>query len=133
MITPTPAPAAVSMPRREIPGVAGVRKRSGDAMGLGILTPRDLGEDVRLPELGAETVRDVRQFDADMEQHRPDQHVRQEAMDRQEVPRETDTSSSTLRKPVVTCTRAVETKIATLSRSTACLIDLIGGKRNWFG
>jgi len=27
----------------------------------------------------------------------------------------------------------VETKIATLSRSTACLIDLIGGKQNWSG
>ena len=40
---------------------------------------------------------------------------------------------STLRNPVVTWTSATETRIATLSRSIACLIDLIGGKRNWFG
>jgi hypothetical protein len=37
---------------------------------------------------------------------------------------------STLRKPVVTYTSATETKIATLTRSSARLIDLMGGNRN---
>lgn len=39
----------------------------------------------------------------------------------------------TLRKPVVICTKAVETSTATLARSTACLIDFSGGYRNRFG
>ena len=38
---------------------------------------------------------------------------------------------STLRNhPVASCTSAVETRIATLTRSRACHIDLIGGNRN---
>ena len=108
------------------------RKCAGDAMGLGILTPRDLGEDVRLAELGAETVSDVRQFHADMEQDRPDQHVRQESMDREEVPGKR-VPVQHIEEPGGHLNECVETRIATLSRSIACLIDRIGGKRNWFG
>ncbi len=40
---------------------------------------------------------------------------------------------SVLKKPVASCTRVAETRIATLTRSTALRSERTGGQRNRFG
>src|SRR5512133_1302746 len=132
MITPTPAPAAVSMPRREIPGVGGSASVPAMLWDSGFSFH---GISVRTSASGTLALRPYAISGSFIPTWSSTEPTSTYARKRWTVRKYHGNGYqlSTLRKPVVTCTSAAETKIATLSRSTACLIDLIGGKRNWFG
>ena len=125
-----PAPAAASIPRLEIPGSAGLAAYRHYCARLG---SRSTGsrEHVRLGNFGLEPIRDIRQFDPDVHQHGADQHVAQKRCTGGKPGN--GYQLSTLRKPVVTWTNAVATRIATVARARPCLIERTGGNLNWFG
>src|SRR4029450_1191228 len=132
MTTPTPAPAVASMPRREIPGVGGsgsVPARLCDSgfsfHGISVSTSASGTLALRPHAMSGSLTPTWSSTDPTSTYARKRWTVTKYHGNGYQL--------STLRKPVVTWTSATETKIATLSRSTACLIDLIGGKRNLLG